>query len=501
MANEQRLPGTDIIGKGYNATEHYADASSLTLPVFDLGRFDATVTAPNGKVYALPSSIKDSCIFADMSRGNYHCISGETAEEYRKSLSVDVKVSGEYGLFSGSVKTHFSKDEIASFNHTFVTLYHHFDLWTIGLPDISTLPMLRSAKADIDGTSRMSPSGVIRKYGTHVVVSAVIGGRARYSCFVDRSKYKSETNIVVAVEAAYKGALNLDASMATQHKEAVEKLKSSSRVDFDTIGGEFKAGFNPASFVDWMNSFKEHPVLVDFTKRSLIEIYKLAAKEQRRNELKEAFIQYIKDSEKLVPDNIPLLEVEIVSAQSVDRIGSDRGSGAKMNLAVYRPKLPEGWYWVGQSGNCNTKLIRVKPLVPGVVTDPLGYQCAWTDAGSGKDHGYSLWNISPQPNYRALGGIARLGKKRTDWAVPTGDEVKGIACVHESLCAEGDIGGLIWNDAGTHARADGSVWEIKPKDESGIHAHTFFCQANHSKPNAKVYVIAKGPKAKFVDNS
>ena len=128
--------------------------------------------------------------------------------------------------------------------------------------------------------------------------------------------------------------------METQHKEAVEKLKSSSRVDFDTIGGEFKAGFNPASFVDWMNSFKEHPVLVDFTKRSLIEIYKLA--EQRRNELKEAFIQYIKDSEKLVPDDIPLLEVEIVSAQSVDRIGSDRGSGAKMNLAVYRPKLPEG---------------------------------------------------------------------------------------------------------------------------------------------------------------
>jgi len=213
MANEQRLPGTDVIGKGYNATEHYADASSLTLPVFDLGPFDATVTAPNGKVYALPSSIKESCIFADMSHGNYHCISGETAEEYRKSLSVDVKVSGEYGLFSGSVKTNFSKEEIASFNHTFVTLYHHFDLWTIGLPDISTLRRLRSAKADIDGTSRMSPTGVIRKYGTHVVVSAVIGGRAKYSCFVDRSKYKSETNVVVAVEAAYKGALNLDASM------------------------------------------------------------------------------------------------------------------------------------------------------------------------------------------------------------------------------------------------------------------------------------------------
>jgi len=170
MANEQRLPGTDVIGKGYNATEHYADASSLTLPVFDLGPFDATVTAPNGKVYALPSSIKESCIFADMSHGSYDLISGETAEEYRKSLSVDVKVSGGYGLFSADVKAHFSKNEIASFNHTFVTLYHHYDLWTIGLPDISTLKMVPTVKADIDGTRRLSPSGVIRKYGTHVAV-------------------------------------------------------------------------------------------------------------------------------------------------------------------------------------------------------------------------------------------------------------------------------------------------------------------------------------------
>jgi hypothetical protein len=81
------------------------------------------------------------------------------------------------------------------------------------------------------------------------------------------------------------------------------------------------------------------------------------------------------------------------------------------------------------------------------------------------------------------------------------DEVKGIVCVHESLCAEGDIGGMIWNDAGTHAKADGSVWEIKPKSENGIHAHTFFCQDNHSRPNEKVYVIAKGPKVKLKDIS
>lgn len=501
MTRRQILPGADVIGQGYDATGHYADVTSLTLRIFDLGPADDEVDAPNGKTYAMPIAIKDSCTFADMSHGNYHCVSGETAEEYRKSLSIDTKISADYLLFSGSVKTHFSKEEIASFNHTFVTLYHHYDMWTIALPDISTLHMLPSAKADIDGTGGMSPSGVIRKYGTHVVAAAVIGGRARYSCFVDRSKYISNTTVQVAAEAAYKGTLKLDMSVQTEHKEAVEKLKSSSRIDFDTIGGDFKADFNPASFVDWMNSFKEHPVLVDFTGRSLIEIYKLAATKQRRDALKDAFVEYIENSQKLVPDDLPLLEVEVVSAQSVDGVGSDAGSGAKMNLAVYRPKLPPGWYWLGQSANRTAGLIRVKPLVPGAVAEPFEYHREWTDAGSGKDHGYSLWNISPQPGYRALGGFARLRKGRTDWSAPHGDEVTGLACVHESLCSEGVIGRLIWNDAGTHARANGSVWEIGPKDENGIDAHTFFCQNSHARPGGKVHVIAKGAKVKLVDNA
>jgi hypothetical protein len=250
-----------------------------------------------------------------------------------------------------------------------------------------------------------------------------------------------------------------------------------------------------------MNSFREHPVLVDFTRRSLIEIYKLAATSQRRSDLKEAFLQRIRDSEPLLPDDFPVLEVEVVPMQSVDAAGSDAGSGARMNLKVYRPKLPEGCYWVGQSGNCNHGLVRVKPLVPGAVKEPLGYQSAWNDAGSGKDHGYSLWNISPQPGYRALGGVARLRTGRTDWSAPHGNEVKGLACVHESLCSEGAIGNVIWNDAGTHARANGSVWEIKPKDANGIDAHTFYCHDSHGRPAEKVYVLARGARVKLVDSA
>ena len=55
MATKQRLPGTDVIGQGYNATGHYANASSLTLPIFDLGPFDATVTHQMAKSTHCPA--------------------------------------------------------------------------------------------------------------------------------------------------------------------------------------------------------------------------------------------------------------------------------------------------------------------------------------------------------------------------------------------------------------------------------------------------------------
>jgi hypothetical protein len=224
---------------------------------------------------------------------------------------------------------------------------------------------------------------------------------------VDQSKHSSETSIEIAAEASYKGALNLDTKIETEHKEAVESFKKSAEIKFDTLGGAFKSDFDPEKFADWVNSFKAHPVLVDFSERSLIELYKLASTEQRRNDLQIAFEEYIKESQELVPENIPLLEVMVFN--SGVKVYDDAGSGARQNLAVYKPILDREWKWVGQTANQGSRFLIVKPLVPGAVVSPLDYEKKWDDHGSGKHYDYSLWNIVAPPEYRALGGIARLG--------------------------------------------------------------------------------------------
>jgi hypothetical protein len=139
VAELPRLPGSDILGYGYDATREYANAECVTLPIFNLGEFDTIIVAPNGVTYSLPAVMKRYLTLADMSRDEYRCMSGETAEEYRKQLNVLANVSASYMLFSGSVKTQFDRQELASINHSFVTLYHHYSGWKLGLVEIYKL--------------------------------------------------------------------------------------------------------------------------------------------------------------------------------------------------------------------------------------------------------------------------------------------------------------------------------------------------------------------------
>lgn len=488
------LPGLDVLGWGYDATREYALPTSRMLRIYDLGPNEEIKRAPNMKDYALPRSLKD-IVPGDITRGERKVVMGQSAEEYQRKLCVRAGLSGSYGFFSASLKTTFSREELASFNHSFVTVLDIFKGWEISLPDYSKLPMLESARRDIEGTGtpEMPPMEVVKKYGTHVVVKAVVGGRAEYHSIVNRSKYASTVSLEEAAKASYSGAVRIETSFDSKTKKAVKQFQESSSIRIVTHGGEFYKELKPSNYFEWQRALRDHPVLIDLTEGSLVDIWKLPSKKMRQEELKAACEQYVKERQQLFPKNMTRLCVRIVSKSQVDRVSTDKGSGAKMNLSVYRPQVPPGWYWVGHSANIKDRLVLVKSAVPGALAEPSGYFCAWNDAGSGKDHGYSLWNIVAPPGYRALGGIARLRKRRTDWNEPSGEEVKGLMCVHESLCTTGQFSEkLIWNDYKTGADKSGSVWEIIPKGGRGIPARTLYSQESWQKPTEKVYVIRKG---------
>lgn len=196
------------------------------------------------------------------------------------------------------------------------------------------------------------------------------------------------------------------------------------------------------------------------------------------------------------------VSLRVVRTGNLIKMGADHDSGAHKDLTVYRPLLPIGYFWVGlyaqgNYGPLSGETIMVKPLTEDAVAAPLGFTRVWDDHGSGKKYDYSCWRPNPPVGYKALGYIMRLRVENQD--PPSGTEIEGLVCVHESLVTEARIDALedIWDDAGSGADWDCSIWRIVPIDpDMAINSGTFYGQRfnrdhNPNPPDPPVYCLGK----------
>ncbi|KAF8127496.1 hypothetical protein K438DRAFT_1527144, partial [Mycena galopus ATCC 62051] len=141
------------------------------------------------------------------------------------------------------------------------------------------------------------------------------------------------------------------------------------------------------------------------------------------------------------------------------KMADDAGSGARTNLASWRPSLEPGWFYLGQaSGNAYNMPpagVVVQELHPGALADVVRWEKVWDDAGSKKPGDYSLWRgVPPSPDYVVLGGIFSNNR---GYAPPTAEQTHGIKAVRREYVVS-DMTTKVWNDAGSGAKQDGSVW-------------------------------------------
>ena len=97
-------------------------------------------------------------------------------------------------------------------------------------------------------------------------------------------------------------------------------------------------------------------------------------------------------------------------------------------------------------------------------------------------------------------GLQSLASNLKNQNPPSGSEVEGLVCVHESLVVKGKAqtnNGDIWDDHGTGADQDCSIYNIIPDDDNGLIAGTFYGQRHSSSqdPNPTI------PQAYCLDKS
>lgn len=158
-----------------------------------------------------------------------------------------------------------------------------------------------------------------------------------------------------------------------------------------------------------------------------------------------------------------------------DESYEDRGTGAKLDLAVWRPRLLPGECRIVYTAN-NTYdkfpdeyVTVVKELSaagnPPALAPPKYFKCVYNDKGTGGDKDGLFFEPVPSDDYVALSHVAVYSKDE----ISPGDVIPAsdprvdphFRCVHKDLVDIAELGNqMVWDDKGSGGKYDGSVWTI-----------------------------------------
>lgn len=156
----------------------------------------------------------------------------------------------------------------------------------------------------------------------------------------------------------------------------------------------------------------------------------------------------------------PTLQVSVTSIYSW--IYDDRGSGANMDVTIYRPTpsdptykilgdYAQGNYSAPSGSSLIVRAINDDPNFP-LLKQPVDYSEVWNDKGSGGHHDGSIWFPVPPDGYLSIGFVCQAGYSKPS--------VQNYACVRRDLCIDSSPGQLIWNDRSSGAHMDVSLYQL-----------------------------------------
>lgn len=491
-SNEPLLPGADVIGFGYNVNGEFARTeSTLGQSLFVLPGGDDRTIEIDGRVYRYNQEMNVSMLY----RSDLRQVQGNTIELYREELGQSVGVAGDYKLFSASLKVAYKSTSLSQEETTYTTVREVHRLWQINLPGPTRLQKyLKAEVRELLENNQVSPHEVFDSLGAYYISEAVVGGRIDYNAATKSLRTNSSYDVSVIALASYQALVGeIKADNASKLGKDIENFRSVSAFTLQTVGGKpglgdriFYDDDKHSAFAEWSASLLSYAVLMDFTDDSLAPIWLLVADQKRRNVLAQAFPEWLQNKIKPVPKQQQVLTIN--RQPPMICVGNDVGSGARRDLSVWAPSTDEVNKYGGQFAQPNHasgvdgRSVLLRDLYElGYLKAPVSFTLVWTDTGSDKSRDYACWRAVPPAGYRALGDLMVLASD--GYSVPDSMK-KNLICVHESLCRdleESDFrnNGEVWNDSGTGARQDLSLWHITPPDESRAVKAGTFIGVNH----------------------
>lgn len=280
------------VGYSYDATGYWANPNSVRKQIFCTQNLIDSNLLVIGPVQTSTS--------IDM-------LSSSIVNDMTNALATKANVEGKFGKFKSEANASFDMGHAQNSNYEFASTYYNIEVRKASIEtDYKTL--MRSKKylsADayyaINGVPYQdewtgeeytdypsTPEGfkrLIKEYGTHVIVSATLGGRVRHSMEVDVSKVKSAYDIKAFAQASYDGLfVSGGASVDEKYKQSYNESRNNIRIRVDALGGDEAAakklmetdGLKKENLDAWAATVTDKNLaLVNFDQYSLVPIYEL----------------------------------------------------------------------------------------------------------------------------------------------------------------------------------------------------------------------------------
>jgi hypothetical protein len=234
-------------------------------------------------------------------------VTGNSISELSNKLTVKANAEGGVGKFKAEANASFTMDYTDNSTHEYAINYLEATLttakFTKGIGRLKTRKyMTEEAYEDINGLfedyAQTRPDGtpnedwainLIRDYGTHVVISARLGGRVRQSLDVDISDINESYDLHAFAKASYEGVFaSAGGSVSDDFHKSFEKHSNSMKVQVQALGGDSKLakalvakdGFTEANYLAWLYSVdNDNMALMGFVdESSLVPLYELVDK-------------------------------------------------------------------------------------------------------------------------------------------------------------------------------------------------------------------------------
>lgn len=311
------VEGMEHLGRGYDASQHYAFEKDIKAPVLDLESLSGCIDTQKP-------------LFTQ----NYTTY-GSDLTKYVNNLVQKCVMNGKGWGFTASVKESFTDNTSSTLENSFYTSRHTKEMIIFRIFSDVTIEQLKSRRSEafLRNMQTQTAESLVEMYGTHVITGYSLGGTIEISITALNSTLTKEEDFSLIANVGYQNVTgNIDGSLdLKKYDELMSKVDNFSQ-KFLSRGGSSSAvdvqGKN-TKYNEWDKSLDDpqNQVLVEFTQDGLVPL------------------------SKFVDDPVLAQEIDAAIDNRMKKI--DQKSGYRP-IQVYLKKIDSGNYY-DSNGYCKWK--------------------------------------------------------------------------------------------------------------------------------------------------